>query len=169
MFAIRIQGKQHPDIEGLRWVIKALSKDVIGYKLQHILCEDGWFVGCDGHRMHVYEHAGKYPPGLYSVAKNNKSEIVLLYENHKTKVYPDWKAVFPPHDGKQRVFAGEWADGCEKAYAHALRMYPENRSMNYDYFRDMIRDQVGHLYYYGPDNPTAFCTLNKIALIMPMR
>ena len=83
--------KYQPDFHGIKWVLRALSKNNHLIIYDRILFEDGYCVGTDGHRMHIYEYVGKYKNGVYEKILNNTGKIIL-------KLIPDqeylnWKSL----------------------------------------------------------------------------
>ena len=49
---IEITKAHREDFDGIKWVLRTLDKDSYLYK--RICFEDGYCIGTDGHRLHIY-------------------------------------------------------------------------------------------------------------------
>ena len=66
------------DMEGLKWCLKARSKDTTRPIINHILIDDGLVVATDGHRVHLFLLSElDLASGEYEIVTINTKQIIL--------------------------------------------------------------------------------------------
>jgi hypothetical protein len=83
------------DMEGLKWCLKARSKDTTRPIINHILIDDGLVVATDGHRVHLYLLSElDLASGEYEIITVNIKQIILRKLDETS--FPDYMRVMPP-------------------------------------------------------------------------
>jgi len=126
--------KNHPDIQALRAVCAALSKDATRPALTHLLIEDNTAVATDSHRVHVAKLCDTIPDGVYQVVKSTKTSFVAIPSTDLTPSdFPSYKRVIPEKTacGAEVMLVGD----VNLDLAACIRALPENQCVNIDFFR----------------------------------
>ncbi len=158
---------------GISFVNKATSKSSIGFgeEMQCMLFDDSLLVGCDGHRMHIYE-TGDYAKyfqqsHLYRVICKTQNTIHLGCEG-KSSQYPNWKTVWPNKDkySKSISIAIDPAN-ISGSYANIIRMFNDNYP-DFKYVSELAEGEW-KAFYYGEEQALTFAAGNLSAIVMPKR
>lgn len=129
--------KNHPDIQALRAVCAALSKDKNRPVIAYLLIEDNLAVATDGHRVHVAKLADVFPDGVYQVVKSTKSAFVAIPSGDLTvNDFPSYKCAVPEKTacGVEVILVGD----VHHDLAACIRVLPEDRYVSIDFFRSAL-------------------------------
>ena len=158
--------KYQPDFHGIKWVLRALSKNNHLIIYDRILFEDGYCVGTDGHRMHIYEYIGKYENGVYAKILNSAGKIMLKLIPGQE--YLDWKSLTSVAMKPSEI---EITPDCSStAYTEIIRNVDPSITIQFSYINDLIRSTFIKwiAYVYGASDGIWFMADRRIGLIMPM-
>ena len=164
--------KIHLDYAGVKWTVKAKSKEESRYGLFNVLSTGKRIVATDGHRMHIYKlQTEEIPKGIYEVIEA-KGMIIFNLTNKQISEFPDWMAVIPRHKRAItiKVMGNPKEDNVE-AVATLFRAMPEDRVVNLKYLSDALGD--GDIWKVNVDKEANDALLfrngRKVAVVMPMR
>lgn len=166
---IEIQGKKHPDIEGISFCIRAMSKDKADVRnhIKHLLIKKGFAVATDGSRIHRYELVGKYQSGLYRVFRVSTYNIVLV----RTKIpiknnWPKYEQLFKTKKIIAAFHTSFYQYNFPCGLFEVIRNLPENTPINPQYLKD-LGDEFDVTI--SGENSVIFKNGRKTAVIMMMR
>ena len=82
-------------MDGLKWCLKARSKDATRPIINHILVDDSLVIATDGSRVHLFLLTDiTLPNGEYEIAAVNAKQIILRKLDETS--FPDYMRVMPP-------------------------------------------------------------------------
>lgn len=130
---------------GVYWALQAISKKESRQSLRHLKVEiDGKkakFIGCDGYRLHIFRIEDFAPkPGMYSIKKATKSEIVLIRSKEEHLEYPDYNKVIPSADTvikSVRLETAHKMDNISWGYADVVRETKREFTLNFDLYKQL--------------------------------
>jgi len=153
------------DFNGVKWVLRTLNKNNYMYKV--IFFEDGYCVGTDGHRMHIFEYSGEYKNGAYEKILNTADKIILKFIPDQK--YPDWKNLQTTMMKPQEL---EIIDTSlpSLAYSNIIREMDPSVTLQFPFFDDLLRSTwiKWTAYIYDRQDAIWFMTERRIGMIMPM-
>jgi len=159
---------KHPDFRNFKWLIKARDKDL---SFRNCICfdEQSW-AATDGHRLHVFDPPGNiYEQGLYEIIAENKFGIILKQTTQDISIYPDYKHLLDyKHINRLPDVVLETLT-IDISYTRLVRLLPEDKTIQYKYFQDMMYLDILWEIYLLEDNKNVFSFDNHIGIIMPMR
>lgn len=93
---IEIKTKKHPDMDGISFCLRAMSKDKADQRIhiQHALVSDGFLLTTDGKRLHRYKLQTDIADGMYRVFKVSSAHIVLVLSEHNIDKFPECGSLF---------------------------------------------------------------------------
>ena len=163
---MEILKNQQEDFYGIKWVLRALSKNSHLIVYDYIFFEDGYCIGTDGHRMHIYEYVGKYENGAYEKILNNTGKIILKFiPNQK---YLDWLSINTT--SMKPLEIKFLPDLSSIPYTKVIRNMDPSVTIQFSYFDNLVRSTWTKwtAYIYDKTDGVWFMTDRRIALIMPM-
>lgn len=145
---ITINSKEQKEIfEGIYWVCQAVSKENYKPALQYVKVEiDGEkvkFIGCDGHRLHIFRATDLegIEPGLYEIKKCTRSMVELVMPVNEELSYPNYNSTIPnPSDviKSARFSSLRQEMNVSTNYAQTLRQLDDNYSIDFTFFKQFI-------------------------------
>jgi len=162
--------KKHSDFLGIKWVLKATSKETSSFLLEDIIFDSGKWVGTDGHRIHIYESQESFKEGIYESTVNNSGKIVLKSVSDKLSKYPEWKTVFSELSKTPVELRIEPTSHSSVEYTKIIRCMEASVTLNFQFFEDLL---IGTTYpwvvhIYEKLGPVHFISERKTGIIMPM-
>ena len=162
---IEITKAHREDFDGIKWVLRTLDKDSYLYK--RICFEDGYCIGTDGHRLHIYEYVDEYKNGVYEKILNTAGKIVLKFIPDQK--YLDWKSIHTTAMKPQELKLIE-SNYPSIEYSNLIRKIDPSVTIQFPFFDDLVRSTWSPwtVYIYGATDGVWFMAERRIALIMPM-
>lgn len=166
--------KGDEDFEGIKWVIKAVSKEDSRYALNRLEIKDHIATATDGHRLHEYTltKPEDFPNGLYFPFKIGNIIILIADDSgiEYPKVPPELFPTAPPIGRIENVSGNKKTLGVDRAFAQIVRISPDCQSIQVDYLKDMLSTaETFDVRIFGEGQVCQFNNLSKRGLIMPMR
>lgn len=161
---IEITKAHQKDFNGIQWVLRTINKK--NYMYKGIYFEDGYCVGTDGHRMHIYEYVDEYKNGVYEKVLNTSGKIVLKYIPDQK--YLDWTNIPNTPVKPQELELLPYI--ITLAYTNIVRNMDPSVTIQYDFFNDLFRSTYTKwtAYIYNRTDGVWFVTDQRVGLIMPM-
>jgi len=165
---ISIKGKSF-ELNTLKWVLKARSKDPSRLPLQCVLVEDdkGFprFTCTDGRRLNSAIIEMIIEPGTYDVVLNTAKEVVLS-QNEDVK-YPNYKQVIPNTEGFKKI-KNVCSDLVNLANFRIAKEF--GVCVDYKYLADILSLKTSFDVYNEDElMPVVFKDGETMALLMPLR
>lgn len=157
------------DYTGIKWCVKARSKEESRYCLNLISSTGKRIVATDGHRLHTYKmQITAIPKGLYKVIEAKGQIILSEYEGDAT--YPEWLQVVPKHKRAITIdIEGNPKKDHLPAIAKVLRAIPDNMAVNLQYLSDLLEDSKWRVNTNkDATDPFLFRNGRKTGIIMPL-
>ena len=188
---LRTSTRSNDQVADLIWVARARGGDHdFKRAITNVMVEEDRIYASDGHVLHIYHGSLKeLKPGLYAVARLNKTLIELYLYDGKPEKYPDISKVVPRYD----VTKG-FVYGCKSSielsmpsgyysslyddYAKILRATADYTNADGEprpitYNLDLLaKSMSGMTKVWLPKkglDPLSFTGKNRFAVVMPMR
>lgn len=140
---ITIEKKENPKLfTGVYWATAATTKGSdrgLEYLKIEIEGEESKWVGCDGHRLHIFRYSDiDYTAGLYTCTRRTKSVIVL--EDANSSEYPQYSQVIPNPDSVIKTAILDIGNRRSLAYSNfslCAQELPKGYSLDFEYFKQL--------------------------------
>lgn len=159
------------DLQGIKWVIKAIGKETTFLALKLLLFQNGCWVATDGHRLHVYATKIEYEESLYEVIVNNRKKVVLKITDTPIENYPEWRDIpFKPLSKEIELSTLSFSVD----YTRTIREMDPKVTLQIPYIKDAIdTSEIWTAYMFnGSEQKDSVIFINdasdKLALIMPL-
>ena len=162
--------KGSPIFDKAKWVAKARSKDTYRYGMQGIyVSEDGKWIATDGHRMHIWNNAPEYAPGLYQVVDTTK--VITLTPDDDNQ-FPKWENVVPNYE-KEFAQSLHFGDKAKSDYAGnsiaVFKLFDATKAcFNLSFLTD-LGDHSWDVYGEDPDHSFHFKNETLEVVMMPLK
>ena len=136
---IEITKEQYKNLDGMRFVSRAISKDELRPQLTTINVTTWGAEATDGHRLHRLLLDHTWEPGLYRVIKNTKSLMVLIKDDTGME-YPNTDQIWPDETVLEFQELPSGNGDVNLLLKDVYRALPANTTINYLYVLDVVGD-----------------------------
>ena len=126
-----------PDFHGFKFVLKAITKEDAGFKLNVIKIEKDLIVATDGHRLHIYKPQSLFSSGAYKPLIKTRTKLIL--EKVFGINYPDWHSALIPKGTPLEIQIGR-IDSV--GYTEVVRSMNSESTLEFKYFSDLDDDMT---------------------------